>query len=280
VNAIARGVRRVYAEGTVALGITAVVLSVVRLAAGDAWMWAGAAIAWIPITGYLLFLLIGRPSVRTRHLPLLDVVSGVGVALAVFAGPLAAVVAGAGLAATLGYQYWYSRQHVPKSGLRVGARIPSFPLTTLAGDAVDSAVLIGAPHVIMFYRGNWCPFCMVQVRQLAAGYRDLEARGVKVAMISPQRADETAELAARFDIPLEFFVDAGGEAARALDMVQAGGTPMIFGAGTDGNTVVPTVVITDDAGIVLWLAHADNHRVRPEPAVFLSVLDQAGILPD
>ena len=99
-----------------------------------------------------------------------------------------------------------------------------------------------------------------------------------MALISPQRADETAELATRFDIPMEFYVDTDGAAARVLDMVQAGGVPAIYGAGTNGDTVVPTVVITGRDGKVLWVTHADNHRIRPEPSTFLEVLDRAGIV--
>ena len=61
---------------------------------------------------------------------------------------------------------------------------------------------------------------MVQVRQLAEQYRELERRGVGVALISPQRPGETAALATRFDIPMDFYVDRNGAAAaRVLDLV-------------------------------------------------------------
>ncbi len=160
----------------------------------------------------------------------------------------------------------------------MGTKVPRFPLVGLDGSEVSSDVFATGSRVIMFYRGNWCPFCMVQVRQLAEQYRQLERRGVGVALISPQRPDETVELASRFDIPMEFYVDRDGAAARVLDLVQSGGVPAIYGAGTNGDTVVPTVVITGRDGNVLWVAHADNHRIRPEPATFLDVLDRAGIV--
>jgi len=98
-----------------------------------------------------------------------------------------------------------------------------------------------------------------------------------VAIISPQKPEDTVELSKRFDIPVNFYIDADGAAAAALDLVQSGGTPVLFGAGTDGDTVVPTVIITDRTGMVLWAEQTDNHRVRPEPTTFLDVLDQHGI---
>jgi len=53
--------------------------------------------------------------------------------------------------------------------------------------------------------------------------------------------------------------------------------PAIYSAGTNGDTTVPTVVITDARGTVLWVDSSDNHRIRPEPTAFLEVLDRAGI---
>jgi peroxiredoxin len=280
-----RLVRRGYAEMVGALTLVIVIVAGFRILAADAWGWAGAAVAWLAIGGYLGYILIGRPSDRVRHLWPVTGTSAVGCVGALVAAALvprgenvvAFGVAIVGFAAALGYQYLYSRQHRSSKVPEVGERLPDFPLTTLDGEPVSSRVLLGRPRVILFYRGTWCPFCMTQVRELAARYRELERRGVGVALVSPQRSDESAVLASRFDVPMDFFIDAGGEASRALDLVQTGGVPVIFGAGTDGDTVVPTVLIIDAAGVVLWRAVADNHRVRPDPEVFLRVLDDAGI---
>jgi peroxiredoxin len=272
-----RMIKRFYVEATAVIGLAVIAVSVSSVATGGSLWWLGVVVAWLAPLGYFGYLLVAKPSTHSRHLWPLYVWSAFGALCAIVAGPMAAGLALLAVAALLGYAYWYSRQHVPSPVLTVGSTLPEFPLTALDGSVVSSAVLTSKPHVILFYRGNWCPFCMVQVKELAAQYRDLEARGVGVALISPQRSADTAELATRFDIPMEFFVDDGGAAAAMLDLTQAGGTPMIYGAGTNGDTVVPTVVITDSVGKVLWLEHADNHRIRPEPSTFLEVLDREGI---
>ena len=51
---------------------------------------------------------------------------------------------------------------------------------------VTSAQLTDKPAILIFYRGNWCPFCMAQLKELFARYRGISAMGVRVAMISPQ----------------------------------------------------------------------------------------------
>jgi peroxiredoxin len=272
-----RMIKRFYVEATATIGLALIAVSVSSVATGGSLWWLGVVVAWLAPLGYFGYLLVAKPSTHSRHLWPLYAWSTAGSLAAIAAGPMAATFAVIAVFAILGYAYWYSRQHVPAPVLTVGAALPDFPLTALDGSAVSSSVLTSKPHVILFYRGNWCPFCMVQVRELAAQYRELEARGVAVALISPQRSADTAELATRFDIPMEFYVDEGGVAAAVLDLTQAGGTPMIYGAGTNGDTVVPTVVITDSTGRVVWLEHADNHRIRPEPRTFLEVLDREGI---
>lgn len=43
--------------------------------------------------------------------------------------------------------------------------------------------------------------------------------------------------------------------------------------GYDSETVLPTVIITAAGGRILWADETDNYRVRPEPKLFLTVLE-------
>jgi len=269
--------RRFFIEGTVILGLGAITVAVTTGVNSSNWFWLGVPLAWLPVLGYFGYLLLARPSTHTRNLWPLYVVALAGVAISAPAGIPAVALALVGLGGILLYSYVYSRQHGPTGGIRVDEPLPAFPLQRADGTATSSTELTDRPHVIMFYRGNWCPFCMVQVRELAEQYRELDRRGVGVALISAQRAKDTVELATKFDIPMQFFIDVDGAAARALDLVQVGGVPAIYSAGTNGDTTVPTVVITDARGTVLWVDSSDNHRIRPEPTAFFEVLDRAGI---
>jgi hypothetical protein len=47
--------------------------------------------------------------------------------------------------------------------------------------------------------------------------------------------------------------------------------------GYDSETVLPTVIITDKGGRILWVHETDNYRIRPEPEVYLAVLRDNGI---
>jgi hypothetical protein len=44
--------------------------------------------------------------------------------------------------------------------------------------------------------------------------------------------------------------------------------------GYESDTVMPTAVLTDASGTVIFADLTDNYRVRPEPQIFLDILDK------
>ncbi|MGR0218372.1 peroxiredoxin-like family protein [Agromyces sp. ZXT2-6] len=272
--------RRVYIESTGVLALASVVVAV-ALASSDPGWFLAAVPGIIHLAYFALLMARGATGghVERVAVPAAGALALIG-AVVLTADVLAGVVAAVPLAAWLGYDLWFTRQHRPAETIAVGEPLPEFPLTTPDGEEVSSEVFTHRPHVILFIRGNWCPFCMAQVRSIAEQYRELERRGVSIVFVSPQSAEDTAELADRFDVPMAFYVDRDGRAAELLDLTQRGGRALAVAdraLDDDGDTVVPTAVITDADGRVVWVHHSEDHRVRPEPSTFLEVIDREGI---
>jgi peroxiredoxin len=159
----------------------------------------------------------------------------------------------------------------------VGHLLPALTLVE-HGREVASAELVARPALWIFYRGNWCPLCVAQVREISAQYRELARRGVEVFLVSPQPEANTAELAAKCDAPMRFLTDRGNRAARILGILEKAGVPagmQIFGY--DSDVPRPTVFITAKGGAVLYCDLSENYRVRPEPAQYFAVLDRFAI---
>ena len=190
--------------------------------------------------------------------------------------PLHAGLALVGLVGNSLYVYWYSRFGREKNELlEVGKVLPEFELQTDKGENVSSEEFRKQPSLLMFYRGNWCPLCMAQIKEVAAMYRKMEERGIKIYLISPQSHSQTSALADRFDVPMNFLVDKDNKAADRLQIKAEGGLPMGLQAlGYDSDTVMPTVVMTGDKGEIIFADLTDNYRVRPEPEDFLRVFDE------
>ena len=226
---------------------------------------------------FVLMGFIGVARFRTVHAAPALVVVVVGTAIAITEGVGSTATALPSLAMTLIYVFWYSlngRQHC--EALTIGKRFPDISLTDLGGAPISSESWHGSPTILLFYRGAWCPLCSVQVKELAADYREIEAKGAKVVLVSPQPAKDSRNMASRFDAPMTFLVDEDNAAARALGLQHPGGAPL--GVVAEGETVLPTAVVLDAGGIVRFAHETDNYRVRPDPALFLEVL--SGLTPN
>lgn len=262
------------------LGLVAVHSTWRVFATGFAPVWIGPLVV---AGGFFAFMgwMVGSGAARTSaHLPGVLALGATGTLLSLVAsirgstlGGLPVAYALLSFAGELLYVFWYSRlDRVPSPALRAGQILPVFELEDENGHALSSTAFQGRPAVLLFYRGNWCPLCMAQIRELVDQYKELEARGAQVVLVSPQSQEHTRALAKRFDVPFRFLVDPGARAARSLGIAHEAGVPLGI-PGYDADTVLPTAIVTDAGGRILLADQTDNYRVRPEPATFLAALD-------
>ena len=277
-------VKSVFVVAFFALLTVVSIQAVIHLGGGFSPGWLGALLASAPMLLVLGLVMLGRklPADQARLTPV-SLTMASGALLAAFdwvfrAGSLAAAsLAGLCLAAYATYQFWYSRLDRSASRIENGQPLPEFSALNLDGKPVYSRDLLGKPALLMFYRGNWCPFCVVQVKELAAAYRELGDRA-RIVLISPQPARKTRELAARFDVPFDFWVDTDNQAATVLGINHDQGLPagmQVLGYDTD--TVLPTSVVLAADGTVLNVDETENYRDRAEPGFLAKVLERHGL---
>jgi len=262
--------KRIFIVPLMGGSIAVMVTGIVGLAGGGVWNW------WGPIVAaggmLLLFGQIGLTRFRQVNASPAVAAAVVGMGLGFAGAVVPGLVASVSLLLVGLYVLWYSPNgRTLVDELAVGAVFPDVELRDLDGGVVRSADWRGHSTIVLFYRGNWCPLCNVQVKELAAGYRDIEAAGAQVVLVSPQSADHSRDLAAKFEAPMQFLVDEGNAAARQLGIQHPGGTPLGL-IGYDSETVLPTAVVIDPEGVVRFSDQTDNYRFRPDPALFMEVL--------
>ena len=240
--------------------------------------WVGALVAVAPLAVFMSSLVLFQRARTSRNqYPLLALaLLGTVVSFVGFESPASWYALFLGLIGTFAYVFWYSILDRPvQSVLSVGATLPELELFDDEGNPVTATA--GKHGLYMFIRGNWCPLCMAQVKEIAAQYRELEARGVEVFLISRQPAANTRALAKRFDAPIRFCVDEDGRLARQLGIEHLGGVPFLMEPlGYDADSVLPTVLIIDPSRRIIFSDLTDIYRVRPELSAFLAALDAQG----
>lgn len=247
------------------------------------FIWLGALMTTLPVVLFVSRVMMFKNMARTTaHFPVLTLLAVVGFAFAIYGfvqsgltDKLALALVVTGFIFFMLYNFWYSvlgRNYHQK--IEVGNQLSDFTVFDAAGNPVTASSFKGSPTVFLFFRGNWCPLCMAQIKEIATKYNELTKLGAKVALISPQPEKNTQTLAEKFDVPFLFLTDVNNAAAKALDIEMKNGLPAgmeMFGY--DKNTVYPTIIITDEKGKILYNDATNNYRIRPEPQEFINVLN-------
>jgi len=173
------------------------------------------------------------------------------------------------------YLKWYSVfEDRDDTILKVGNSLPFFELEDSEKNKVSTEIFSGNLSIYLFYRGNWCPLCMAQIKEIASQYKQLEQRGVNMIFVSPQPHKYSKNLAEKYKLNFKFLTDVNNKVAKQLGIFSKNGIPAGFQVlGYDNDTVLPTVIITDANGKIVFADLTDNYRLRPEPETFLKVID-------
>ncbi|MEI6808106.1 MAG: YceI family protein [bacterium] len=105
-------------------------------------------------------------------------------------------------------------------GLKTGDKAPDFSLPDMAGKTVSLyASLKKGPVVLVFYRGEWCPFCNMQLRSLEKAYPDIQTLGASLIAISPQTGDKSAAQSGDNNLSFPLLTDDTGATMKAYHLL-------------------------------------------------------------
>src|SRR6266853_2995469 len=107
-----------------------------------------------------------------------------------------------------------------ENALKEGAQAPDFALPDARGNAVRlSPLLTQGPVIMIFYRGQWCPYCHLALRAYQQALPHMQARGASLVAISPQTPDHSRVLAEKLELTFAVLSDMGNQVARQFGLV-------------------------------------------------------------
>jgi peroxiredoxin len=171
--------------------------------------------------------------------------------------------------------------------LKARDRAPDFRLPDVHGAPVRlNDLLAKGPVVVSFYRGEWCPYCKLELRALQKALPEITRLGAQLVAISPQLPDESLSTAEKNELTFFVLSDVGSVTAKAygiaFDLAEEL-RPIYtrFGHALpdkngDDSWVLPmpaTYVIDSDGTVALAFVDVD-YRNRLEPAEIIAALQR------
>jgi len=171
---------------------------------------------------------------------------------------------------------------------RAGDVAPGFSLPDARGGEVSLKKLTSeGPVVIAFYRGQWCPYCDLQLRAYQEILPQIRALGANLVAISPQTPDESLSTSEKRNLAFSVLSDVGNKVARSFGLVfkvpagldgvhKAFGIDLTKSNGDATNELpIPGVFIIGRDGKIAFASVNADYRDRLEPAELLRRLEQA-----
>jgi peroxiredoxin len=167
---------------------------------------------------------------------------------------------------------------------KVGDRAPDFTLQDQLGNEVSlTHELEQGPVVLIFYRGEWCPYCNPMLRTYGLRAADFSQRGARLVAVSPQTPDNSLTMAEKHNLEFPILSDEGGEVIGTYGLKYEVGSREVYeAAGVDlaefngkGGWVLPApaVFVIDREGIVRFAGVNGDYTQRVEPDEALAALD-------
>lgn len=176
-------------------------------------------------------------------------------------------------------------QDGPK-GLQVNEKAPVFIAKDQAGKTVSlESELKKGPVVLVFYRGQWCPYCNRQLKKLEDSLSLITARGATVIAVSPEKPENISKTISKTKASYPILFDEGLKIMKSydvsypvsektiekykgygIDFVEANGT-------TNGtNLPVPAMYIISKDGNIVFRHFDPDYTKRPSVAEILKYL--------
>ncbi|WP_417350799.1 peroxiredoxin-like family protein [Flavobacterium alkalisoli] len=164
---------------------------------------------------------------------------------------------------------------LPK-GLNVGDMAPQINMTTADKKNIALQDLYkDQPVVVLFYRAYWCPVCVRHLDEFAQKAKEIEAKGAKLVIITPETYDNVAKTKEETKTDFMTISDVDGSIMKAFDvdfkvtdsyqeMIKEKLNASVAETNATGEAVlpVPATFIIDKGGKIVYKHFNPNYKER------------------
>ena len=137
-----------------------------------------------------------------------------------------------------------------------------------------STALNNQPTVLIFYRGDWCPYCNVHLKDMKTIEKELIDLGYQIIAISPDKASELAKTHDKLSLSYTLLSDSKMNAAKYFDLAftvddktiekyTTYGIDLERSSGEKHHSLpVPSVLVISKDGRVVYKHSDKNYKVR------------------
>ena len=170
--------------------------------------------------------------------------------------------------------YIVKAQSAPE-GLFIGSKAPDFKAKDQYGQVIRlKDVLKKGKVVLVFYRGQWCPYCNKELKRLEDSLQLIKDKGATLIAVSPEKPENVTKTVEKTSATYSILFDDGLKIMKAYDVAfelsenvltryKNAGLDVEANNGTNGKYLpVPAVYIIDKESMVIYRFFEPDYKKR------------------
>jgi peroxiredoxin len=176
-----------------------------------------------------------------------------------------------------------NKSEAETKGLAVGMKAPDFELLNQDSLLFDSKkALKNGPLLVLFYRGQWCPYCNKHLSSINDSLSLLLSKGITVIAVSPEKPSYLRAMRDKTGAQNTFLFDENYRLAAAFDVLYDPGETLkerynkrlnarLAEAHDDERALlpVPASFLIDSNGVIIWRHFEHDYKNRSSVAEIL-----------
>ncbi len=176
-------------------------------------------------------------------------------------------------------------EKLKENALQLNDKVPNISLINIQGSTTQLSDLIQSEYLILnFYRGGWCPYCNMELREYERLQDGFNKLGVNIVAISPEITSLSVQTTHKNAISYPILTDRNAQFMKAIGIVfkldEASKKEFVnFGMdftqinGNDNYELpVPAVYVIDKEMKVVFVHFEEDYMTRLEPQELLNTL--------
>lgn len=171
------------------------------------------------------------------------------------------------------------------AGLSVGVKAPDFTLEDATLNKINLyKELENGPIILVFYRGEWCPYCNIELSAYQKELKEIQKYGGKLIAISPQMPNASLTMQEKHKLKFNVLSDIGNQISNKykltyqlqdylIEAFKSMGIPLPdFNGDESWQLPIPATYIINREGFIEFAFTNPDHTKRANPVEVINKL--------
>jgi peroxiredoxin len=175
---------------------------------------------------------------------------------------------------------------IDKEHLEIGENAPQISGIDQFNNLIDSNIILKNNKILLvFYRGNWCPYCRKHLKSLQENLKLLQEKGLFVIVVTPEKVEKTVETSNKLQTTFSIIHDIDNKIMKDYKVAFEVNNETVtsyyrftknkiaqYNIENDNTLPVPATYLINSTGKIMYVQYNPDYHVRSDFKEIIAML--------